>query len=94
MLLIQQKKPALTTVENKVPNVTNLATETELTVVKNKIHDVSSLVKKTDYNSRVAEIDNKDAEKKTTKNVSIENELKGLVKDLAFFLWTNALFDG
>ena len=54
-----------------------------------------------DYNSRVAEIDNKvsslddkDAEKKTTKNVSIENELKGLVKDLAFFLWTNALFDG
>ena len=32
--------------------------------------------------------------KKTTKNVSIENELKGLVKDLAFFLWTNALFDG
>ena len=65
------KKTALTTVENKVPDVTNLATETELTVVKNKIHDVSSLVKKTDYNSRVAEIDNKvsslddkDAEKK------------------------------
>ena len=52
-------KTALTTVENKIPDVTNLATETELTVVKNKIHDVSSLVKKTDYNTRVAEIDNK-----------------------------------
>ena len=32
--------------------------------------------------------------KKKTKNVSIENALKGLVKDLAFFLWTNTLFDG
>ena len=50
---------AITTVENKIPDVTNLATKTELTGVENKIHDVSSLVKKTDYNTRVAEVDNK-----------------------------------
>ena len=49
---------AITTVENKIPDVTNLATKTELTGVENKIH-VSSLVKKTDYNTRVAEVDNK-----------------------------------
>ena len=52
------RKTALTTVEN-IPDVTNLATKTALTAVENKIPDVSSLVKKTDYNTRVAEIDNK-----------------------------------
>ena len=50
------------------------------------------LFKKTDYNTRCAEIDNKvssldgkSAENKT-KNVSIENALKGLIKDLYFLL--------
>ena len=52
-------KTALLAVENKITDVTNLATKTELTVVENKIHDASSLVQKTDYNTRVAEIDNK-----------------------------------
>ena len=79
MLVIQQKT-ALTTVENKIPDVTNFATKTALTTVENKIPDVSSLVKKTDYNTRVAEIDTKVssldgkiAENKT-KNKSTENE--------------------
>ena len=58
------------------------------------------LFKKTDYNTRCAEIDNKvssldgkSAENKT-KNVSIENALKGLIKDLYFFIATNIFFGG
>ena len=38
------KKAKLT--ENKILNVSNLATKTELTAVENKIPDVSNLVKK------------------------------------------------
>ena len=40
MLVTQQKKTALTTVEDKIPNV-------------------SSIVKKTDYNTKITEIENK-----------------------------------
>ena len=56
------------------------------------------LLEKTDYNIRVAEIDNKVSSldckisEIKTKNVSIENALKGLVKDLAFFLATSIYY--
>ena len=43
-------KAKLTELENKIPDISNLATKTELTTVENKIPDVSNLVKKTDYN--------------------------------------------
>ena len=39
-------KTELTTVENKIPDISNLATKTALTSVENKIPDVSNLVKK------------------------------------------------
>ena len=42
-----------------IPDVSNLATKTALTTVENKILSVSSLVKKTDYNTKVTEIENK-----------------------------------
>ena len=42
--------------ENKIPDISNLATKTALTTVENKIPSVSSLVKKTDYNTKVTEI--------------------------------------
>ena len=55
--------------------------------------------KNRDYNIRVAEIDTKVssldgkiAENKT-KDVSIENEFKKLIKNLVFFLLANILFD-
>ena len=35
----------------------NLATTTALTAVKNKIPNVSNLVKKTDYNTKINEIE-------------------------------------
>ena len=45
--------------ENKIPDTTNLATQTALTTVKNEIPDTSGLVKKTDYNTKITELENK-----------------------------------
>ena len=53
------KKAKLTELENKIPDVSNLATKTALTTVDNKIPDVSNLVNKTDYNTKVADSENK-----------------------------------
>ena len=39
--------------ENKIPDVNNLATKTALTTVENKIPGVSNLVNKTVYNTKV-----------------------------------------
>ena len=71
----------------------HLLVENELTTLENKVPDVSSLVKKTDYNTKVAEIDTmvssldgKIAENKT-KSESIQNELKGLKKILVLLFW-------
>ena len=87
------------TVENKIPDVSILATKTALTTVENKIPDVISLVKKTDYNTRVAEIDTKVpnldgkiAENKT-KNEVIKNELKESIKNILPIFLRNILFD-
>ena len=46
-------------VESKIPGITGLATNSALTAVENKIPDVSSLVKKTDYNTKISEIEDK-----------------------------------
>ena len=53
------KKAKLTELENKIPDISNLATKTALTAIENKIPSVSNLVKKTDYNTKVTEIENK-----------------------------------
>ena len=46
-------------IEDKIPDITNLATNTALTAVENKMPDVINLVKKTDYNTKTDEIENK-----------------------------------
>ena len=53
------KKTKLTELENKIPNISNLATTTALTTVENKIPNVSSvfLFKKTDYNTKIADVE-------------------------------------
>ena len=51
-------KTTLHNVEKKITDISNLVTKTALNTV-DKIPDVNSLVKKTDYNTRVAEIDTK-----------------------------------
>ena len=48
-------------IKGKIPNITNLATGTALNAVENKIPSPSHLVKKTDYSTKINEI-----EKKTT----------------------------
>ena len=53
------KKTKLTELENKIPEINNLATKIALTTVENKIPDVNNLLKKTEYNTKVADIENK-----------------------------------
>ena len=43
----------ITKIENKIPDISNLATKTALNTVENKIPDTSGLVKKTDYNTEI-----------------------------------------
>ena len=57
--MIWLKKSTLTSVENKIPDISNLAANSVLTTVENKIPDVNSLVKKTDFNSKITEVENK-----------------------------------
>ena len=48
-----------TEIENIIPNINNLATETALNTIENKILDTSNLVKKADYNTKIIEIEGK-----------------------------------
>ena len=49
----------VTVIEGKIPSISGLTTKSPLIVVENKIPDVSVLVKKTDYNTKISEIENK-----------------------------------
>ena len=49
----------ITEVQDKIPSITALATNSALTTVENKIPGNSSLVKKTDYDKKISKIENK-----------------------------------
>ena len=49
-------KTELTTVENKIPDITNLVNKTELKNVEDKIPDTNGFVKKTDYATEITKI--------------------------------------
>ena len=49
----------VTEIEDKIPSITGLATDSELTAVENKIPDVSSLVRNTDYDTKISKVENK-----------------------------------
>ena len=53
------KKVKLTELENRIPDVSSLATKPALTTVENKIPSPSTLVKKTDYDTKITEIEKK-----------------------------------
>ena len=53
------KKTQLTELENKITDVSSLATKIALTAVENKTPHISSLIKKTNYNTKVTEIEKK-----------------------------------
>ena len=48
-----------TKLENKIPNISKLATKAALNAIENKIPDVSNLVKKSDYGTKIKDIENK-----------------------------------
>ena len=50
---------SITEVENKLPSISGLATYSALTVVENKIPDIIGLVTKTNYNTKISEIERK-----------------------------------
>ena len=49
----------ITEIENKIPSISGLATNSSLTAVENKIPNVSGLVKKRDYNTKISETEKK-----------------------------------
>ena len=48
----------ITEIENKIPNINNLATKNVLNTVENKIPNTSGFVKKTDYNAKITDLEN------------------------------------
>ena len=59
VLLKTNYNTKITELQNKIPDISNLATKIALTTVENKIPNVSNLVKKTDYDTKVTKIENK-----------------------------------
>ena len=49
----------ITEIEGKIPSITGLATNSALTSVENKVPNVSNLVTKTDYNTKISDIEKK-----------------------------------
>ena len=52
-----QLKKQITELENKIPDVSNLATKTKFTAVENKIYNVSSSVKKANYDTKFSKLE-------------------------------------
>ena len=50
------KEAKLTELENKILDISNLATKTALTAVENKITDISNLVSKADNNTKLQKL--------------------------------------
>ena len=53
------KKTKLTKLENKIPDISSLGAKPALTAVQNKFSDVSSLVNKTNYDTKISELEKK-----------------------------------
>ena len=61
-----------TEVENKIPDIKNLASKAELNAVENKIPNTSNLVTKTEYATEISRI------KKLVQKTTFESELKNV----------------
>ena len=57
-------------IESKIPSISGLVTTSALTAVENKIPSVSNLVKKTDYDTKVNEIEKKITDHKHDKYIT------------------------
>ena len=49
----------ITELENKIPDISNLATKTALNAFENKVPSISNLVKKTDYDKKLQKLKRK-----------------------------------
>ena len=58
-------------VEDKIPNITGLATSSALTAVENKLPDVRSLVKKADSDRKISDIEKKITDHDHNKYITI-----------------------
>ena len=57
-LLLKNKLNAkISETKNKIPSISGLATNSAFTAVENKMADVSNLVQKTDYDTKINEIE-------------------------------------
>ena len=63
----------ITEVENKIPSISGLATNSALTAVENKIIDISGLVTKTNYNTKISEIEKKVSDHNYDKYITLQN---------------------
>ena len=52
-------KTALTGVENKIPDISNFATNAALTNLSNTVPDINTFIKKSNYDTKIAEIESK-----------------------------------
>ena len=75
------KEAKLTELENKIPDASSLATKATLTAVENKIPSVSSLVKKTDYKTKITEIEKKLTDHNRDKYITTQ-EFNTLAKEV------------
>ena len=80
------KEAKLTELENKIPNVSSLATKTALATVENKIPDLTNLVNKTDNNTKVTEIENKLTDHNHDKYIDTQ-EFNKLAADVFKQIW-------
>ena len=58
LLLTSISNAKITEVENKIPDIKNLASKIEVVNVENKISDISNLVTKTDNATKISKIKN------------------------------------
>ena len=63
-------KKTLIELENKIPDVIGLATKSALTAVKNIIPDVISLVKKTNYDTKISQLEKTLTDHNHDKNIT------------------------
>ena len=56
--------------ENKIPSISGLVTTSALTAVENKVPSVGDLVKKTDYDTKIRELEKKIADRKHGKYIT------------------------
>ena len=60
MIQLKNKLNAkITEIQNKIPSITGLASNSVLTAAANNIPDASSLVKMTDYDTKISDIGKK-----------------------------------